>query len=63
MDDPIRKRMDEAYSGQVPNRRHNRKLLARYDRQKHAIHVAIHIGVVYDVLPMTSSAVRALLCR
>jgi hypothetical protein len=28
-----------------------------------AIHIAIHISVVYDVLPMTCSAVRALPCR
>jgi hypothetical protein len=28
-----------------------------------AIHIAIHISVVYDGLPMTYSAVRALPCR
>ncbi len=28
-----------------------------------AIHIAIHNNVAHDVLPMTSSAVRALLCR
>jgi hypothetical protein len=28
-----------------------------------AIHIAIHINVAYGVLPMTCSAVRALLCR
>ncbi len=28
-----------------------------------AIHIAIHNNVVYDVLPMTCSAVRALPCR
>jgi len=27
------------------------------------IHIAIHNSGVYDVLPMTYSAVRALLCR
>src|ERR1700730_8438210 len=31
--------------------------------RSYAIHIAIHINVVYDVLPMTCSAVRALLCR
>jgi hypothetical protein len=28
-----------------------------------AIHIAIHNNVVYDVLPMTYGAVRALPCR
>jgi hypothetical protein len=28
-----------------------------------AIHIAIHNNDAYDVLPMTYSAVRALLCR
>jgi hypothetical protein len=31
--------------------------------RSHAIHIAIHINVVYDVLPMTCGAVRALPCR
>src|SRR5690242_4191513 len=32
-------------------------------RQFRAIHIAIHNNFAYDVLPMTYSAVRALLCR
>jgi hypothetical protein len=41
-----------------------RKLLAGPARLTgaYAIHIAIHNNVAYDVLPMTCSAVRALLC-
>jgi hypothetical protein len=35
----------------------------RAARAVRAIHIAIHNNVVYDVLPMTSGAVRPLLCR
>jgi hypothetical protein len=36
---------------------------ARCSAESVAIHIAIHNNVVYDVLPMTCGAVRALLCR
>jgi hypothetical protein len=39
----------------------NRELVAGPSRLTEAF--AIHNSVVYDVLPMTCSAVRALLCR